>query len=517
MSDETADELIDFEKASLLTSLLEKFPLKNGIKAKGQLTALLHFFVISVMLAALNWLFAKSDPGWLNLNPSPWVILPFYLGFRFGFFWGVGSSLLLVFLRVWLERLSLPDDVEVSFTGSEHFLFWGAILMGAIGGFTRGVISRRETQKQILIEDSLTSIDNLKTQVALLKHNEQDLSANLVSQGLNSSGLVLSLQDVIDQYAPSDRDEAFLNLLRDRCGVKSAAIYFSARNGKCVRVTQLRSDNAFPESIEKTPMFEHAERTGKIVTQRWFWEPFEPNATGGYDDFYLAVVAHPKEKDFRILVISRMDFEQIHWENFWKVESAFRWFENSINSKTPIDFQLTQAPVESSADATREDIIDAELSDSHSDSKNETEDSEVVIQEPVQEPVQEPIEEPDEVIETRPILDAHGFKQRLGQCRQIEEQMGLEHRLVIFVPGEQEPLESCETFANSLSFAMPPADDLAKIPSDGGRFVYGLLTAAPTDEEAEEHAKELLAELPDLDLRFFVLNLKDKALSAFEN
>lgn len=505
MSDETADDLIEFEKPPLLASLFEKIQLKKQLQLKGQLTAFLHFFVISVMLAALNWLFAKSDPGWLNLNPSPWVILPFYLGFRFGFFWGVGSSLLLVILRVWMEGNQLAEGESIQFTGSEHFLFWGALLMGAIGGFTKGVISRRITQKEILLDDSLTSNEYLKTQVALLKHNEQDLSSTLVAQGLNSSGLVLSLQDVIDQYAAEDRDEAFLNLLSDRCGVNSAAIYFSARGGRGVRVAQLRSDNAFPESIEKTPMFEHAERTGKIVTQRWFWEPFEPNATSGYDDLYLAVVAHPKGRDFRVLVISRMDFEQIHWENFWKVESAFRWYENSINTKKPIEFEVRKDTPVNSIEMTREEILDGES-------------SEPPVREPEPpKPEVEETEDPIPVKETKPILDAPGFKQRLGQCRLIEEQMGLEHRLVIFVPGEGESPEKCEAFAHSLNAVMLPSDDLAMIPSDGGRFVYGLLTAASSSDAAESHAGDLLEALPDLDLRFFVLQLNDPALAAFEN
>ncbi|MDF1814952.1 MAG: hypothetical protein P1V20_22300 [Verrucomicrobiales bacterium] len=503
MSEETADELIDFEKPSLVSTILEKFPINEKLQVKGQLTALLHFFVISVMLAALNWLFAKSDPGWLELNPSPWVILPFYLGFRFGFFWGVGSGFLLVIVRIWLEGLQVAEGETINFTGSEHFLLWGAVLMGAIGGFTRGVIGRRETQKEILLEDSLTLNRNLKNQVALLKHNEQDISAVLVSQGLEPSGLVLSLHDVIDQYAAADRDEAFLNLLRDRCGVNSAAIYFSARNGRGVRVAQLRSDNAFPESIDQTPMFEHAERTGKIVTQRWFWEPFEPNASGGYDDFFLAVVAHPKDKDFRVLVISRMDFEQIHWENFWKIESAFRWFENSMNSKTPLEFQIEQPKSQSPIEETREEIIKEESPEAPIE--NELSDGSVDTAAAIP------------PAPKKEILDPPAFKKRLAQCRLIEEQMGLEHRLVIFVPGETESAERCEAFAQSLSAIMPEADDLALIPSDGGRFVYGLITAASSSEIAEAHAGELLSKLPDLDLRFFVLHLNDHALSAFEN
>lgn len=498
MSDETPTvPLIEVIKASIVERLnLKRFDFSEQIRA------LTHLVVISLVLASLNWIFAKSDPGWLKLNPSPWIILPFYMGFRFRFLWGLAAGLLLLVVRVWIRHSNTLEGDRLGFSGAEHFLLWGAVLMGVTGGFLKNLIRRKEEQKQELLETSLESNESLKQTVALLKHNEQDLSSTLVSQGLESSGLALNLQEVINHSAKLDQDDAFLNLLRDRCGVKSAAIYFSARGGRAIRVAQLRSDSAFPESIDKTPMFEHAERTGKIVTQRWFWEPIEPNATGGFDDYYLAVVAHPRDRDFRVLVISRMDFEQIHWENFWKIESAFRWFENSVNAKSD---KVLLSPLDGDAkgEKSREKIINDEIADNASDEPLVVEEEMAEFEEAIREP--------------RPILDASSFKRRLDQCRQIEEQMGLEHRLVIFVPGESESTERCEAFAHSLSVTIPPSDDLALIPSDGGRFVYGLITAAPTTEKAEEHAGSLLAGAPELDLRFFVLQLNDKALSAFAN
>ena len=191
------------------------------------------------MLAALNWLFARADPGWTRLNPSPWIILSFYLGFRFGISWGIGSGLFLVVARIWLTKAGLSEGETLEISGLQVYLLWGVVLAGAIGGFFRAVISRKEYQKDTALHDSLSSNHNLKNQIALLKHNEQDLSSALVAQNIESSGLVLGLQDVIDQNTETEQDLAFLTLIKNLCGVKSAAIYYITRGGRGLRVARI--------------------------------------------------------------------------------------------------------------------------------------------------------------------------------------------------------------------------------------------------------------------------------------
>ncbi len=558
-------------KGSGLAAIRDKIGLSGLVDIRFVIKALSHFAIFAVILAVVNLLFARSDPGWVGLNPSPWVILPFYLGFRFGFIFGAGSGLALIGIRLLIAGI-IGKEGEV-LTGAENFLMWSVVLSGVIGGLVRGFIRREEEQKDRLLHDSLTSNKVLKSQVALLKHNEQDLASTIVAQGLETTGLTLGLQDIISQYTDADRDEAMLNLLKDRCGVRSAAIYYSARDGRAVRTAHLVEDETLPESMEKTPMIDQAERSVKIVTQRWFWEPFEPNASGGLDDQFLAVIAHPKDRDYRVLVISRMDFEQIHWENFWKIESAYRWFEDAVNNGISI-VAPSSVDDDRTVEEKRADIVSQEIADAESQTDKTQSDAPVEIPmvqdepdagviddevpaavtepelepepeaypepvaapevdlepEPIPQAVTEPEPEPAAIHEEpdvepepipepegKPILDAVGFKKRLIQIREIQEQTGQEHRVVIFAPGADESPSRCEAFAHSLSMRMPQTDDLAEIPSEGGRFVYGLITPATTSDSAEQHATALLNDLPDLDLRFFVLRLSDQALSAFQN
>ena len=47
------------------------------------------------LLALVNWMVSPADPGWLSLNPTPWLVLPVLFGVRYGVACGFGAGLLL--------------------------------------------------------------------------------------------------------------------------------------------------------------------------------------------------------------------------------------------------------------------------------------------------------------------------------------------------------------------------------------------------------------------------------------
>jgi hypothetical protein len=49
---------------------------------------LLDTVVIGGVLTAINWLTGRADPGWMLLNPTPWLLLPLLVGARYGLWAG---------------------------------------------------------------------------------------------------------------------------------------------------------------------------------------------------------------------------------------------------------------------------------------------------------------------------------------------------------------------------------------------------------------------------------------------
>ncbi|MCB1088648.1 MAG: hypothetical protein KDM63_16540, partial [Verrucomicrobiae bacterium] len=52
--------------------------------------------VLALLLAGTNWLIDKADPGWQRLNPTPWLLLPLFLGGRYGIGGGLTGALLAI-------------------------------------------------------------------------------------------------------------------------------------------------------------------------------------------------------------------------------------------------------------------------------------------------------------------------------------------------------------------------------------------------------------------------------------
>ena len=151
MSNETADETEIIKQPYRPPRWVRRLQARLGLVGfnwKRHLQALAHFLVIALAFLALNWLFSPEDPGWLKLNPSPWVLVPLYLGFQFGFVWGVATGILQVAARLTIAQMTHIQEV---FGGSEQFLLWSMVLTGALGGFVRGVLNRQAEQKLSLI------------------------------------------------------------------------------------------------------------------------------------------------------------------------------------------------------------------------------------------------------------------------------------------------------------------------------------------------------------------------------
>lgn len=49
--------------------------------------------LVAVVIVGANLLFDRAHPGWINLNPSPYLLLPILLGSRYGFVPGILAGL----------------------------------------------------------------------------------------------------------------------------------------------------------------------------------------------------------------------------------------------------------------------------------------------------------------------------------------------------------------------------------------------------------------------------------------
>src|SRR6185436_8139790 len=114
------------------------------------------------ILAALNFWIAPTDPGWLNVNPSPYFLLPILIGGRFGFLPGIGSGVLAAAIiaagQYWLKKID-----PLSSLNSERYVYFCLVLTGGICGelqhFFNGKL-KRLTGMQDTFQERIKKLDN---------------------------------------------------------------------------------------------------------------------------------------------------------------------------------------------------------------------------------------------------------------------------------------------------------------------------------------------------------------------
>ncbi|HTL17261.1 MAG TPA: hypothetical protein VL793_08490, partial [Patescibacteria group bacterium] len=124
--------------------------------------AALDAMVLAAILASLNFWIAPTDPGWLNVNPSPYLLLPILIGGRFGFLPGTGAGILSVAIIVawqcWLKKVDPASSLA-----SERYVYTCLVLIGGICGelhhFFDGKL-KRFAAGQGSLEQRLKKLDN---------------------------------------------------------------------------------------------------------------------------------------------------------------------------------------------------------------------------------------------------------------------------------------------------------------------------------------------------------------------
>ena len=73
------------------------------VGAKAFFSGARDFVVLCVILAVVNGLTERGDPGWLKMNPTPWLLPAALIGARYGFVSGLLSGMILGVITSYLH------------------------------------------------------------------------------------------------------------------------------------------------------------------------------------------------------------------------------------------------------------------------------------------------------------------------------------------------------------------------------------------------------------------------------
>ena len=296
--------------------------------------AALDAMLLAAILVSLNFWIAPTDPGWLNVNPSPYLLLPILIGGRFGFLAGIGAGVFAVAIIVagqcWLKKV----DPASSLT-SERYAYTCLILIGGLCGelqhFFDGKLKRLAEGRGTL-ELRLKKLDN---ELYFLREAKGEVDRIIAT---HDSGLSTLDTEVRELYLVNDEQfyQQVLALLNRQAHVADAAIYLIQPNHQLVRHAAIGNENSLPQELPlaATEMALLAIERKTAVSISEFWKL---GATRPEPYLICLPFLDENENAVAVLMITGMPFFSLNQKSVHLITVICKWASKVVQVKKTAD------------------------------------------------------------------------------------------------------------------------------------------------------------------------------------
>lgn len=282
--------------------------------------------MLSGLVALINAIFAPEDPGFVRVNPSPWLIVPILLGCRYGFGAGVITGAIMA------VGIAFAADGPLASALSKHgYLFGSLIFMGGICGEVQARFRRTEAQLNAQKENAEGRLRKLDSDLAILREGKAELERMLATRDSELATLDSDLRRLFD----ADGDELFsslLLLLNRHVRVSEGAIYW-VENGRLIRKAILGQSALLPTEagLDQIQMAALAIKSNRCVTIPEFWKSATPDQTD-----YLLAAPFPDAtgKTVGVLVVTAMPFISLNKKSIQLINLICRWSARILEART---------------------------------------------------------------------------------------------------------------------------------------------------------------------------------------
>ena len=346
--------------------MLENTTKSQGFSLRTTNRAWADFLILSIVLAVINLTTAgPADWGWMKLNPSPWLLIPLFLGARYGFVWGVISGFVVaVFIYTGRAFHTIAHDdplhpMPLGQIFSDNLYFF--LILPGIGfltGETQGLLSSHLHAAEAKIAELDDKRDQLEADLDLAEESRFQLQEKLALYGAEHSSLDRQLRAMFEPSAGAIFPN-LLRLLRDIASVTDAAIY-GVNGEQLKRIALLGSDSELPESLtlQESEIIRLSIERKALTTIREVWQE-APEFTSPH------IAALPwlggGGRVAAVLLIHRMHFLGTNWRNFHRIQMVCRWVARYVDLRVQANSASTASAGSSSALITSPRALQATL------------------------------------------------------------------------------------------------------------------------------------------------------------
>lgn len=290
--------------------------------------------VLAGLLVLLNGFLAPADFGWLQLDPSPYLLLPVLIGCRYGFLSGVLAGVTgMAIVSVGLVRL---ESITFAEALQEHGFFLGALIfIGGVCGEIQHSFRKRELQASVENENLHARLKKLDTDLFLLREAKAELERLMATRDAELSTLDSEIRRLFD----SEGNELFENLLlllNRQVRITDAGLYLLGDEDQLTRKALLGTGEFLPESIQanEIEMVAMALKHRTSVTIPEFWQK-DIKVHKNY--LLVAPLLDAAENPLGVLVVTGMPFIALNKKSVQLISLVCRWAARVVEIRSRAD------------------------------------------------------------------------------------------------------------------------------------------------------------------------------------
>lgn len=269
------------------------------------------------LLAGLNFALARGDAGWLELNPTPWLLPALLIGARYGVTPGATVGLLTVAILSIL-RARVEGIEPWAFATQHRYPLTSFVVAGFLAGQLNHLL-RGDSAKLQRANGRLTDhVERLQSELGLVNETRHELQQRLALHNASFASLDVDLRKLVS-LPPDEIFGALLQLLHRLAGVTSAGVY-SLKGGTLHREAVIHQTAPLAENIP----LEKSRLAAKALEEKSIASLSHPLESSKDQPFLTAVPWHYQDHE-GVLLIQDMPLESFDWRNLARIEVIMHW------------------------------------------------------------------------------------------------------------------------------------------------------------------------------------------------
>lgn len=275
-----------------------------------------------------------EDVGWMQYNPTPYVILPIAVGARYGFMAGVQGGFM-AYLLLGMTRTIFGMDNFVDFVEQNGYLFFGMLITGGIAGELEAYHRRRHERYQALHEETSKRMRKLDVDLHHVMQVNDELQKKIVSANNQTVSLDMQIRKLYEADLEDIYQTALLILNRLE-KISSAAIYLIDIDGRLQRNALIGDEEEFPEEMfyKDYQIIEKSLDLRKMVALPNLFDD-QPEIE---EPYLVSIPFTPHHSDpIAVLVINKMPFSNFNPDTLKRIKVVSEWMAEIIMLRADLE------------------------------------------------------------------------------------------------------------------------------------------------------------------------------------